>query len=89
MVSVRSGLQESAEVSHTPVQSSPVAATQRVEELYECDAGGSIIVTVADQSSGYSRTYRLGRWSQQSDSKPLKPASRRKKNTGTAAAASN
>jgi hypothetical protein len=52
------------------------------------DGGGSITVTVANQSSGYSRTYRLGRWSQQPDSKPLKPG-RRKKAAENAAAASS
>ncbi len=83
------GLQDSAEVSHTRVESSPAAPAQRIEELYECDGGGSITVTVSNQSSGYSRAYRLGRWSQQQDSKPLKPAARRKKSAGTVATASN
>ncbi|MBV8866280.1 MAG: Hsp70 family protein, partial [Acidobacteriaceae bacterium] len=80
-------LQDSAEVSNTPVKSSPDAATQRIEELYECDAGGAITVTVANQSSGYSRAYRLGRWSQQHDSKPLRPAARRKRAAASAAPA--
>jgi molecular chaperone DnaK (HSP70) len=63
---------DSVEVAH-----SPVAAEQRIQELYECDASGVITVIIANQTSGYSRTYRLGRWSL--DTKPLKAARRRKK----------
>ncbi len=79
-------LQGSGEIRDTSVEPSPAAATQHIEELYECDGGGSISVTVSNHSSGYSRSYRLGRWSQQADSKPLKAAARRKKAADTAAA---
>ena len=41
------------------------------------DYTGSLAVTIANCTAGYSRTYRLGRWSL--DSKPLKPARRRKR----------
>jgi molecular chaperone DnaK (HSP70) len=55
----------------------PRAQLQQIQESYECDASGSIAVTIANRSAGYTRTYRLGRWSH--DSKPVKPAQRRKK----------
>lgn len=56
---------------------SPKAPLQRIQESYECDASGSIAVTIANRSAGYTRTYRLGRWSQ--NATPVKPAQRRKK----------
>ena len=56
---------------------SPEAARQTVEETYECDSSGSIAVRIANLSAGYERTYRLGRWSQ--ESKPVKAQGRRKK----------
>jgi hypothetical protein len=59
------------------VAHSPEAASQEVEERYECDSGGSLAVTIANRTAGYSRTYRLGRWSL--DTKPVKPARKRKK----------
>jgi len=55
----------------------PRAQLQQIQESYECDASGSIAVTIANRSAGYTRTYRLGRWSH--NSKPVKPAQRRKK----------
>jgi molecular chaperone DnaK len=61
----------------------PVAVTHSsngshsVEELYECDSGGSITVTISDLTTNCRRIYRLGHWSH--ESKPVKPASRRKR----------
>ncbi|MBV9766749.1 MAG: Hsp70 family protein [Acidobacteriaceae bacterium] len=48
-----------------------------VEELYTCDSGGSISVTITNRASGHSRTYRLGRWSHQA--KSVKPGRRGKR----------
>jgi hypothetical protein len=59
------------------VAHSSTAAGERIDEVYECDSGGSIAVTIANESAGYSRTYRLGRWSL--DTKSVKPARGRKK----------
>jgi molecular chaperone DnaK (HSP70) len=59
----------------------PVAVTHfsngshSVEELYECDSGGSITVTISDLTTHCRRVYRLGHWSR--ESKPVKPAGRR------------
>ncbi len=65
------------ELGSVPVTRSPDAAAALVEEVYECDSTGSIAVTIANESAGYSRTYRLGRWSM--DTKSVKPARGRKK----------
>ncbi len=56
-------LAEQADLPAMPVDRSPTAAMQWIEERYECDSGGAISVTVSNLSAGYSRTYRLGRWS--------------------------
>lgn len=33
-----------------------------VEEIYTCDASGTVGVTIANRTAGYERRYRLGRW---------------------------
>ncbi len=35
---------------------------QSIEEKYVCDAGGAVTVTIRNDTAGYSREYRLGRW---------------------------
>jgi Ethanolamine utilization protein EutJ (predicted chaperonin) len=60
-----------------PVALSHAASRQQVQEVYECDAAGTISVTIENQSADYSRVFRLGRWSQ--DERPIKPVRRRKK----------
>ena len=62
---------------------SGAAPSQRIEELYECDSGGAITVTISNMSNDFARSYKLGRWSQ--DSKPLKPAKRRSKKAAMSA----
>jgi molecular chaperone DnaK (HSP70) len=54
---------------------SPPARSQQIEELYQCDSGGAITVTISNRTSGYSKTYPLGRWSK--DTILVKPAKRR------------
>lgn len=61
------------------------AAQEQIEEVYECDSSGSISVTIENGTSGYSRVYRLGRWSQ--DEKPVPAVKRRKKPEQRAASA--
>lgn len=56
-------------------------AFQQIEELYECDSTGSIAVTIADSSVGYSKRFPLGHWSH-------KPKTIKQKNL-TAGAASD
>jgi molecular chaperone DnaK (HSP70) len=70
-------LATNGELTSVPVTHSPHAGAARIEEVYQCDSGGSIAVTIANESAGYSRTYRLGRWSL--DTKSVKPGRGRKK----------
>jgi molecular chaperone DnaK (HSP70) len=65
-----------SDLRSTAVVRSSEAASQSIEERYECDSSGSIAVTIANHTSGYSRTYRLGRWSL--ESKPVKPPRKRR-----------
>lgn len=70
-------LAEVDDLKAKPVFVSSEAAGQNISELYTCDANGSITVTIENCTSSYSRTFRLGRWSQ--DEKPVSPVRRRKK----------
>ena len=70
-------LEPVSELSAVPVSYSAEAAAQKIEELYECDSGGSVAVTISNLSSGFSRRYQLGHWSKKT--KTVKPADRRKK----------
>jgi molecular chaperone DnaK (HSP70) len=45
------------------------------EERYGCDAGGTVTVTISNLSSGYGRSYRLGRWS--AEEAPIVPGKRK------------
>ena len=56
---------------------SSTAPRQSIEELYQCDSSGSIAVKISNLTAGYSRTFRLGRWSQ--ETKPVKHSARRRK----------
>ncbi|HMF74523.1 MAG TPA: Hsp70 family protein [Bryobacteraceae bacterium] len=70
-------LQALDELKPLTVAHSSNGQSHTIEELYECDSGGSITVTISDLTTDCLRTYRLGHWSR--DSKPVKPASRRKR----------
>jgi hypothetical protein len=76
-------LADSDSLSAERVQLSQAAAEQQIEEAYECDSSGSISVAIENGTSGYSRVYRLGRWSQ--EEKPIPPVRRRKKPESRAA----
>lgn len=54
---------------------SPRAASQTIEERYFADASGGVEVEIANLTSGFSRRYRLGRWS--AEAAPLRPAGAR------------
>ncbi|HZS54624.1 MAG TPA: Hsp70 family protein [Bryobacteraceae bacterium] len=68
---------EVADLGSVPVEHVYRAAAQRIEEQYECDSGGAIRVTIANQTAGYSRSYQLGRWSAQT--KSVKPVANSKR----------
>jgi Ethanolamine utilization protein EutJ (predicted chaperonin) len=70
------GLASKADLQQTPVVHSAEAASQNIEERYECDSSGALMVTIANRTAGYERSYRLGRWSL--NSKPVKPPRKRK-----------
>jgi molecular chaperone DnaK (HSP70) len=73
-------LQNYADLKSMVVGYSTMAARQQIEELYECDAGGAITVTISNRTSGFSRTFKLGHWS--TDAKPVKASGRKKKQIG-------
>ena len=81
-------LEKAPDLLQEVVQPSLPSSTQHIEERYECDGGGSITVTIANHSSGYSRVFRLGRW-HQGESKPLRAVARRKKSSGNVASAAS
>jgi hypothetical protein len=57
-------LRDVADLSLIPVERSDEAAQCQVEEEYWCDAGGALKVAISNCSAGYSREFRLGRWSE-------------------------
>lgn len=56
-------LQDGRDISSLEVRRSAAASPDTVEEVYTCDAGGAVTVTISLSGSGYTRRYRLGRWS--------------------------
>jgi Hsp70 protein len=44
------------------------------EELYSCDSGGTVTVTISNLTAGHSRSHRLGRWS--AEEPPIVPGKR-------------
>ncbi len=70
-------LAQSDQFDSEPVSRSATDTAQLIEEVYECQASGSVSVTITNQTAGYSRTYPLGRWSQKD--KTVAPVRRRKK----------
>jgi len=71
-------LQDQPDLATYPVAHSDRASEQRIEEQYECDAGGAITVRILNESSGHERTYRLGHWSERSAAKAIKTTGRKK-----------
>ena len=55
-------LREHSDLSRVPVAHLDQGLEQQAEESYSCDAGGTVKVTIANLSEGYSRSYRLGCW---------------------------
>ncbi len=56
------GLQSTGDLSRITVSHAISAADQEIEEVYSCDASGSVAVTIQNLSADYQRSYRLGRW---------------------------
>lgn len=60
-------LQKTPDLTAIAVTYSDNVRSTAAEEQYECDAGGSVTATLANCTAGYSRRYRLGRWSGSED----------------------
>lgn len=60
-----------------PVLRTIGAATQCVEESYECDASGTAAVTVRNLTAGYEQRFSLARWSGKAE--VVKPAATKKR----------
>jgi len=56
-------LRDRQDLDDADVNHSDVAPEQVVEECYTCDASGTVRVAIRNQTAGYERSFRLGRWS--------------------------
>jgi molecular chaperone DnaK (HSP70) len=72
-------LRDKADLSGEPVRHLEGGAARQAEESYSCDAGGTVKVTIANLTEGYSRTYRLGDWG--GGDQRVKPGRRKKSKT--------
>lgn len=57
-------LQSTEELSGVAVIQTAAEEQGRIEEIYSCDANGSVTVRIRNTATGYERSYRLGRWAQ-------------------------
>jgi molecular chaperone DnaK (HSP70) len=69
-------LRNNSDLSRMPVAHLDQGLGRHAEESYSCDAGGTVKVTIANLSEGYSRSYRLGCWA--SGDKRIVPGRKRK-----------
>jgi molecular chaperone DnaK len=51
-----------SDVDDIPVRHLDLVRHETIEERYACDPGGAVTVTIRNDTAGYSREYRLGRW---------------------------
>lgn len=58
------------------------AVGQWIEERYEAGAHGGVVVTIANRTAGYHRTYRLGRWADQPLAVSPRKTPRKRKQAG-------
>lgn len=70
-------LRETSGLAAVPVERA-LGAPQKIVESWTCDANGAVEVAISNETAGYARRYRLGRW--KAEAAALKPAkSRRRK----------
>jgi hypothetical protein len=55
-------IRDTPDLSRVPVAHLDPGLQPLAEESYSCDAGGTLQVTIANLSEGYSRSYRVGYW---------------------------
>ncbi len=56
-------LQDRADLASVPVIRTPETKSFVIEEAYTCDGSGNLAVEISNRSTGYEKTFRLGRWS--------------------------
>jgi molecular chaperone DnaK (HSP70) len=56
-------LQDRLDLASLPVVRTPGTKQFVVEETYTCDSSGNLAVSISNKSTGYEKTFRLGRWS--------------------------
>jgi len=56
-------LQDRNDLSSVPVVRTPAMKSLVIEETYTCDSSGNLAVAISNKSTGYAKTFRLGRWS--------------------------
>jgi molecular chaperone DnaK len=66
-----------ADLAKVPVALSDIAAGQKIAEVWSCDANGAVEVELQNRTSGYHRTYRLGRWGAAESKMSAKPKRRK------------
>jgi hypothetical protein len=71
------GLEAEKDLAATSVERLGGEADRMIREVYRCDAGGAVSVTMSNLTSGHVREYPLGKWS--ADDKPVKPARKPRK----------
>jgi hypothetical protein len=76
------GLRDRDDLSGVPVHRVDSAPRYEVIESYSCDTGGAVTVAIANQTAGYDRSYRLGRWAVQEA--PVVPGKKRARRAASA-----
>jgi molecular chaperone DnaK (HSP70) len=56
-------LQDRADLASVPVVRTPATTKFVIEETYTCDGSGNLAVEISNKSTGYEKTFHLGRWS--------------------------
>jgi molecular chaperone DnaK (HSP70) len=56
-------LQDRADLASVAVTRTPATNNFVIEETYTCDSSGNLAVAISNKSTGYEKTFRLGRWS--------------------------
>jgi molecular chaperone DnaK len=70
-------LQEQTNLAEVSVMRTPATANFVIEETYTCDSSGNLSVAISNQSTGYEKTFRLGRWSEKQPKKMFSRAAKR------------
>ena len=59
-------LRDETDLQPVMVEHCPPAQTHLSEERYSCDSSGSVTVRIANETAGYGKQFRLGKWGAQS-----------------------